>query len=167
MTISTPKTYRPCVGIAMINKKGDVFVGKRVNDNQNIWQMPQGGINKNEAPKDAVYRELYEETSVQNAKIIAQMDKWLYYDIPKHISQRHQFSQYRGQKQMWFLMFFEGDIQEINVTTKIPEFAQWKWCGWDDVCKNVIFFKKNIYQQVSKIFQPIANKHIVKAYEGR
>lgn len=153
--------YRRCVGIALINQSGKVFVGKRINDQQNAWQMPQGGINKGELPIKAAHRELLEETSVSNVHLIAQMDQWLYYDIPKEVSKTHWLSRrYKGQKQMWFLLYFKGNENEININTKIPEFCQWQWSCWHEVCDNVIFFKKDVYKKVMETFQPIAKRYL-------
>lgn len=149
--------YRPCVGVAMINKDCKVFVGRRINDHKNIWQMPQGGINKNESPINAAYRELQEETGVDGVKIIAQINRWLYYDIPSKISQKTSLRKYKGQKQLWFLVYFDGNTSMINLeSSDMPEFCQWRWSDWGEICDNVISFKKNVYKQVVQTFQPIA-----------
>ena len=102
------KPYRNCVGLLVLNKNGDVFIGKRIDSNLNAWQMPQGGIEADEDPKTAGIREMEEEIGTKNAELIGEMSEWLNYDIPENLSHRLWNGKYRGQTQKWILLHFEG-----------------------------------------------------------
>ncbi len=134
------------VGIILLNKENKVFVGRRLDNPLKFWQMPQGGINNGESFFQAAKRELEEETAITKVKLIKELDDWLIYNLPDDLLGKIWQGKYRGQKQKWFLMKFEGEDQEINVNTKSPEFLEWKWVNPDELPKIVVNFKKDIYK---------------------
>ena len=144
--------YRPCVGMMVLNKNNKVFVGKRIDTTQEAWQMPQGGIDKDEDIKAASLRELEEEIGSSNVEIIDQTDNWLYYDLPDHLLGKAWKGKYRGQKQMWFLMRFLGPDDEINIQTPHPEFDTWKWMDVSDLPNSIVVFKQELYRTIIKSF---------------
>jgi len=136
------------VGIILLNSENKVFVGKRIDNPENFWQMPQGGINSNESFFQAAKRELEEETGITKTKLIKELDQWLTYDLPKNLLGKIWQGKYRGQKQKWFIMKFEGKDQEINVNTNSPEFLDWKWINPVELPKIVVNFKVDIYKKL-------------------
>tara|TARA_B100001996_G_scaffold69184_1_gene50532 strand:+ start:49 stop:519 length:471 start_codon:yes stop_codon:yes gene_type:complete len=136
------------VGIILLNSENKVFVGKRIDNPENFWQMPQGGINNNESFFQAAKRELEEETGITKTKLIKELDQWLTYDLPKNLLGKIWQGKYRGQKQKWFIMKFEGKDQEINVNTNSPEFLDWKWINPVELPKIVVNFKVDIYKKL-------------------
>ena len=138
------------VGIVLINYKNKVFVGKRIDNPNKFWQMPQGGINKNENFLDAAKRELEEETGIKTVEIIKELNEWLIYYLPKKLIDKIWKGKYIGQKQKWFIMRFLGKNDEINIKTKNPEFLNWKWVEPSDLPKVVVDFKVNIYKKLAK-----------------
>ena len=134
------------VGIILLNKENKVFVGRRLDNPLKFWQMPQGGINNGESFFQAAKRELEEETAITKVKLIKELDDWLIYNLPDDLLGKIWQGKYRGQKQKWFLMKFEGEDQEINVNTKSPEFLEWKWVNPDELPKIVVNFKTDIYK---------------------
>ena len=126
-----------------------VFVGKRI-DNQegNYWQMPQGGVDKNENLLEAAKRELEEETGIKTVRIIKEFNDWLIYDLPQNLLGKIWDGKYRGQKQKWFIMKFIGESNEINIRTIKPEFIDWKWINITDLTKVAVKFKINIYKRI-------------------
>ena len=139
------------VGIVLINHENKIFVGKRI-DNQegNYWQMPQGGVDKDENFLTSAKRELEEETGVKTTKLIKELDNWLTYDLPKNLLGKIWKGKYRGQKQKWFIMKFTGKNEEININTKHPEFIDWKWIEHQDLPKVAVAFKINIYEKLKE-----------------
>ena len=137
------------VGIILLNSKNKVFVGKRI-DNQegNYWQMPQGGVDKNENLLEAAKRELEEETGIKTVRIIKEFNDWLIYDLPQNLLGKIWDGEYRGQKQKWFIMKFIGESNEINIRTIKPEFIDWKWINITDLTKVAVKFKINIYKRI-------------------
>tara|TARA_Y100000590_G_scaffold71854_1_gene78945 strand:- start:4789 stop:5259 length:471 start_codon:yes stop_codon:yes gene_type:complete len=137
------------VGIILLNSKNKVFVGKRI-DNQegNYWQMPQGGVDKNENLLEAAKRELEEETGIKTVRIIKEFNDWLIYDLPQNLLGKIWDGKYRGQKQKWFIMKFIGESNEINIRTIKPEFIDWKWINITDLTKVAVKFKINIYKRI-------------------
>ena len=133
------------VGIVLLNKKNKVFVGKRIDNPINFWQMPQGGIDQNENFFNAAMRELEEETGIKNIKLIKELDYWLSYDLPKYLVKKIWKGKYRGQKQKWFIMRFLGKDEEINIKTENPEFMDWKWIMPSQLPLIIVDFKKEIY----------------------
>jgi putative (di)nucleoside polyphosphate hydrolase len=146
------KPYRRGVGIVLLNARGQVFVAERI-DTKGAWQMPQGGIDKNETPRAAAMRELAEETGTAKAKIIATSRSWLRYDLPADLAKRIWKGKYRGQEQKWFLMKFTGRDEDIDIATGNPEFAAWKWLKFEDLPKVIVGFKRDIYVQVVAAFK--------------
>ena len=149
--------YRSNVGIMMVNEKGYVFVGQRLDNNQNAWQMPQGGIDAGEDPETAAYRELLEETSVkkQDVGFVASSSQWLSYDLPEDLIPSLWNGKFRGQKQKWFLFKFLGEDGDINIATEHPEFSKWKWISKENLLKEIVPFKKSVYENVLKEFKNI------------
>ena len=139
--------YRHGVGMMVFNDKKQIFVGKRI-DNQEAWQMPQGGVDKGENVEVAAKRELYEETGIQSIRIIKKSDKEYIYDLPDHLLGKIWKGKYKGQKQTWYLMKFLGPDSEININRKHPEFNEWKWVSIDELPNLIVNFKKDLYQAV-------------------
>ena len=138
------------VGIALLNHENKIFVGKRIDNPENSWQMPQGGVDKNEDFLQAAKRELEEETSIRTVKIIKELNAWLTYDLPKNLLGKLWKGKYRGQKQKWFIMKFLGKNDEINIRTKKPEFLDWKWIRPSVLPVVAVDFKVNIYKKIAK-----------------
>jgi putative (di)nucleoside polyphosphate hydrolase len=138
------------VGIILLNSENKVFVGKRIDNPKKFWQMPQGGINNNENYFQAAKRELKEETGITRIKLIKELDEWLIYNLPKNLLGKIWKGKYRGQKQKWFIMKFEGKDKEINVNTNSPEFLDWKWVDPTNLPKIVVNFKVDIYKKLLK-----------------
>lgn len=147
--------YRLGVGIMMLNHDNKVFVGRRIDSTLDAWQMPQGGIDKNEDAKKAMFRELMEETGTNNIEIISESKEWFHYDLPKELVHKIWKGKYRGQKQKWFLTKFLGTDNEINIKTHHPEFNAWKWCNPDEILKYVVDFKRDLYVSVLQEFKPL------------
>ena len=138
------------VGIVLLNHENKVFVGKRIDNPTNSWQMPQGGVDKNENFLQAAKRELEEETSVRTVEVIKELNEWLTYDLPKNLLGKLWKGKYRGQKQKWFIMKFLGKNDEINIRTQKPEFLDWKWIKASDLPAVAVDFKINIYKKMAK-----------------
>ena len=148
MSESTQLPLRIGVGIVLLNNKNEIFVGKRIDNPNNCWQMPQGGVDKNEDLFQAALRELKEETSIKSVKLIKEFDKWLEYDLPKNLLGKIWKGKYRGQKQKWFIMQFFGKIEEINIKTNYPEFLDWKWINPSELPNVAVTFKVSIYKKI-------------------
>lgn len=148
--------YRPCVGICLLNKSGQVLVGERI-DTPDAWQMPQGGIDKGEDPQSAAFRELQEEIGTANAEVMARTREWLFYDLPDHLYGKVWKGRYGGQKQIWYAMRFLGDDGEINLETEHAEFSKWKWVDLEETPKLIVPFKVQIYREVVNQFRYIAH----------
>ena len=137
------------VGIVLLNHENNVFVAKRIDNPKNSWQMPQGGVNKNENFLQAAKRELEEETGIKSVKLIKELDGWFKYDLPKNLLGKLWKGKYRGQKQKWFIMKFHGKNNEINIRTKKPEFLDWKWIKPSDLPEVAVDFKVDIYKKMA------------------
>ena len=138
------------VGIILLNNKNEVFVGKRIDNPKNSWQMPQGGVDQNENFLQAAKRELEEETGIKSVKLIKELDGWFKYDLPKYLLGKLWKGKYRGQKQKWFVMKFIGKPDEINVKTKKPEFFKWKWIKPSELPEVAVNFKLDIYKKIKE-----------------
>jgi len=138
------------VGIVLLNGENNVFVGKRIDNPENFWQMPQGGVDINENFLDAAKRELKEETNISSVQLIKEINKWLVYDLPQNLLGKVWKGKYRGQKQKWFIMKFSGKNEEINVKTKNPEFLDWKWVNPKELPNIAVKFKSDIYKEIIK-----------------
>tara|TARA_Y100001958_G_C21151109_1_gene487270 strand:+ start:172 stop:639 length:468 start_codon:yes stop_codon:yes gene_type:complete len=139
---------RQGVGIIILNENNDVFVGKRKDNPIDKWQMPQGGININESPLDAMKRELVEETSITKIEILKEIEDWLEYELPPKLLGKIWKGKYRGQKQKWFIVKFTGSESEINLNTQYPEFIEWRWLDYNLLPEKVVFFKKKVYTRL-------------------
>ena len=145
------------VGIALLNSKNKIFVGKRIDNPKSFWQMPQGGVDINENYLDAAKRELEEETSIKSIELIKELDGWLKYNLPENLLGKVWKGKYSGQKQKWFIMKFLGEDEEINIKTKYPEFLEWKWIDIDEITNVAVNFKLNIYKEVKVQIKKIIN----------
>jgi len=148
--------YRPCVGIMLFNRDGLVFVGRRIDQTVEGWQMPQGGIDEGETPDQAGLRELKEEVGTDKADILREYPDWLCYDLPPHLLGVALHGRYRGQKQKWLAMRFTGDDKDIDVATPEPEFAQWKWLAVEALPRLIVPFKRDTYAKVIAEFRDLA-----------
>ncbi|MGB0934699.1 MAG: RNA pyrophosphohydrolase [Alphaproteobacteria bacterium] len=149
------RPYRPCVGIMLVNRDRLVFVAKRIEGHikSNAWQMPQGGVDKGENKREAALRELKEEIGTNNVTILAQAKQDYTYDLPPNLMGRFWDGKYRGQRQTWFLMRFEGSDDEINIHTEDPEFSDWQWIDLPQLHDVVVPFKRDVYDAVVEEFR--------------
>ena len=145
------------VGIVVLNKDNKVFVAKRIDNPKNFWQMPQGGVDKNEDFLKAAYRELEEETSIKSVELIKELDGTITYELPDHLLGIIWKGKYKGQTQKWFVMKFTGSENEINVKTKKPEFMNWKWIEIGQLTKVVVDFKLHVYKELEIKIREIIN----------
>jgi len=141
---------RKGVGIIVLNKKNEVFVGKRRDNPGDKWQMPQGGVDEGEDNFTAMQRELIEETSIKNIKIIKEIENVFEYELPENLVGIIWKGKFRGQKQKWFIIRFLGRDSEINLNTKHPEFIEWKWLEPIKLPDVIVDFKKNLYLKLLK-----------------
>ena len=148
---------RSGVGIVLLNNQNKVFVAKRIDNPKNFWQMPQGGIDEGENPLKAAFRELEEETSIKNAKLIKELDGTITYELPDRLLGIIWKGKYRGQKQKWFLMRFIGKDSEININTSNPEFLDWKWIELDLITDVVVDFKLHVYKELQEKVKKLIN----------
>lgn len=148
--------YRPCVGVMLINREGLVFVGRRIDQTVEGWQMPQGGIDGTETPVEAGLRELKEEIGTDKAQMLREMDEWLCYDLPQHLLGVALHGRYRGQRQKWLAMRFLGNDHDINIRTAEPEFAAWKWLAMEALPRLIVPFKRDTYAKVIAAFNDLA-----------
>ena len=149
--------FRNGVGIAVLNKENKIFVAKRIDNSKNFWQMPQGGVDSGEDYLSAAYRELKEETSIENVELIRELEGSTAYELPKNLLGIIWKGKYRGQKQKWFLMRFLGKDNEINIKTKHPEFLEWKWINLENITDEVVDFKLHVYQELKLKIKKIIN----------
>lgn len=150
--------YRPCAGLMVVNADGKVFVARRIDTDQDAWQMPQGGIDKGETPAQAALRELEEEIGTNKAEIIAESSQWLTYDLPDALIGKVWKGKYRGQRQKWFLLRYTGQDSDINIATEHPEFDAWQWMPLAEVPRHIVPFKRAIYDSVCAEFAPQVEK---------
>jgi putative (di)nucleoside polyphosphate hydrolase len=159
--------YRPCVGTAVFNRDGRVFIGRRINgpehvDEVHAWQMPQGGIDSGEHPWPAALRELYEETNIRSVEKLGEIEEQLCYDIPRHIVGQAWKGKYRGQCQKWYALRFTGSDREIDIAHPAgghkPEFVEWRWERLQKLPDLIIPFKRPVYARVVKEFAKFAKR---------
>ena len=146
--MSNKLPMRQGVGIIVLNKNNEVFVGKRKDNPVDKWQMPQGGIDNNETPLKAMKRELEEETSITKIEVLKEVENWLEYELPSNLLGKIWKGKYRGQKQKWFIVKFIGKDNELNLNTKHPEFIDWKWINYNLLPEVIVDFKKKVYQKL-------------------
>ena len=139
---------RSGVGIVVLNKKNQVFLAKRIDNPKNFWQMPQGGVDHGENFYEAAIRELEEETSIKTVSLFKELDGLTTYLLPDHLVGIIWKGRYKGQKQKWFVVRFDGKENEININTKHPEFLDWKWVNINNLTDQVVEFKINVYKQI-------------------
>ena len=155
--------YRPCVGVMVLNSQGLVWAGHRIpvadgelEDNEHLWQMPQGGIDHGETALEAACRELYEETGIKSASLIAEAPHWINYDLPAHLIGIALRGKFRGQSQKWFAFRFEGSEAEIAINPPPgghkAEFDRWEWKAMSDLPKLIVPFKRALYEEVVRVF---------------
>jgi len=147
--------YRPCVGVMLVNDDGLIFAGQRIDNPSPAWQMPQGGIDDGEKPKEAAFRELWEETGVTRDLVqpMAKTHHWITYDLPPELLGRLWGGKYRGQRQKWFLFRFLGADSDIRIATGHPEFSRWRWIAADQMIAEIVPFKRKVYTQVVRSFR--------------
>ena len=146
------------VGIVLLNKENKVFVAKRIDNPKKFWQMPQGGVDKDEDYYSAALRELEEETSIKNVSLIKEIKELTNYNLPDSLLGIIWKGKYKGQKQKWFIMKFNGKDDEINLRTKKPEFLEWKWISLDLITEIVVDFKYEVYKKLqSEVKKIITN----------
>ena len=138
------------VGIIVLNKNNQVFVGKRKDNPGDKWQMPQGGVDENESFITAMKRELFEETGIKNIEIIKQKEKMYQYNLPENLVGIIWKGKYSGQKQKWFITKFKGNDSEINLGNATPEFIEWKWINPNMLPNVIVNFKKDLYLELLK-----------------
>ena len=141
---------RTGVGIVVLNKKNQIFLAKRIDNPKNFWQMPQGGGDKGEDFYTAAVRELEEETSIKTVKLIKEIEGLTTYLLPDHLVGIIWKGKYKGQKQKWFVVRFEGEEDEININTKHPEFLDWKWVNVENLTDEIVKFKFHVYKKIQK-----------------
>ena len=146
--------YRLGVGLVIFQSDKKIFTGRRL-DNTSAWQMPQGGMDENEVPLETAYREMFEETGISKDKVslVGITKKWYRYDLPSEIQSRFWGGKYRGQSQKWFLFEFIGEDTDINISTKMPEFCEWRWSSIDDLIEKIVPFKMELYKKVLEEFK--------------
>ena len=150
------KKYRKCVGMMILNSNNEILVGRRIDHPSGFWQMPQGGIDENEDPEEAVWREMLEEIGTNNAKIIKISDQWIKYEIPEKTLKTLPWGEkYIGQQQKWFAFRFAGKDKEINVGTENPEFSEWKWAKINSIIDNIVPFKRLVYSKIIEEFKEL------------
>jgi putative (di)nucleoside polyphosphate hydrolase len=157
--------YRPCVGIMVLNRAGQAFIGARSDGPEHVdathaWQMPQGGVDPGEDPRRAALRELYEETNIRSVERLGEIAEWLTYDIPPELIGQAWGGKYRGQKQKWYALRFTGDEREIDIAHPggghAPEFLAWRWEPMTTLPALVVPFKRKVYEQVVTSFSRFA-----------
>ena len=165
--VSGALPYRPCVGAAVFNRTGLVWIGRRADEHAEgegkgkWWQMPQGGLDAGEDPEKAALRELYEETSMKRLRVLKEAPGWFNYDLPRELVGQSWGGKYRGQTQKWFALRFEGEESEIDIARPgggkhKSEFSAWRWERLDRLPDLVIDFKRDVYSRVVEAFRDLA-----------
>jgi putative (di)nucleoside polyphosphate hydrolase len=146
------RPYRPGVGIMLLNPQSEVFVGQRIDNPADAWQMPQGGIDEGEDPLAAAWREMQEEIGTDKAVLVAESKGWLSYELPAELADRIWKGRFRGQRQKWFAFRFRGLDRDINIATKHPEFRSWKWAPMAELPAMIVPFKRKLYRDLTVEF---------------
>ena len=149
------RPYRPCVGIMLINQENRIFAGQRIDTKLEAWQMPQGGIDEGESVEEAAFRELREETGIEQARLLAEHPDWLDYDIPQALADKLWQGRFRGQTQKWVAMRFTGSDDDITIATEEPEFDAWRWVDPGQLTSLAVPFKRPVYASVLVEFAPL------------
>ena len=146
--------YRKNVGLVLMNAEGRIFAGQRIDNPGHAWQMPQGGIDEGEKPREAALRELFEETGVRADLVqkLAKTEEWITYDLPEDLVPTIWGGKYRGQKQKWFLFRFLGQDSDVNIASEHPEFSIWQWMTPAELIEKIVPFKRDVYRQVFAAF---------------
>ena len=146
--------YRKNVGLVLMNAEGLIFAGQRIDNPGHAWQMPQGGIDEDEKPREAALRELFEETGVRADLVqkLAKTEEWITYDLPEDLVPTIWGGKYRGQKQKWFLFRFLGQDSDVNIASEHPEFSVWQWMTPAELIEKIVPFKRDVYRQVFAAF---------------
>ena len=147
--------YRNGVGIMLINSNKKIFVGKRIDNQSDAWQMPQGGTDIGEDEDLAMYRELQEETGIksEDVKLIKKSNRYFYYNLPYKLQKKFWGGKFLGQKQRWYSVEFLGDDKSVNISTEAPEFSEWKWIDKKEIIEVIVSFKKELYRNVINEFK--------------
>ena len=150
--------YRRCVGMMILNASNEILVGRRLDHPSGYWQMPQGGIDQNENPQEAVWREMMEEIGTNKADLFKVSDQWINYDIHQETLDKLPWGKkWIGQTQKWFIFKFTGQKTDINVHTKNPEFSEWKWMRHTELIENAVPFKRKVYKTILNEFADTFN----------
>lgn len=149
--------YRPGAGVMLVNRQGKVFVAQRLDSTLEAWQMPQGGLDEGEEPRDGALRELEEETGIPRDKVevIAAAPEPLLYDLPEDLVGKLWKGKWRGQRQFWYLCRVLGEDSDIDIETEHPEFRAWKWADPDDLPTMIVPFKRKLYKDVLAAFRDL------------
>jgi putative (di)nucleoside polyphosphate hydrolase len=162
MVTPPPAGYRPGVGVMLFNAQGLVFVAQRLDMPSEAWQMPQGGIDAGEAPRQAALRELKEEVGTDRAEIVAETHDWLSYDLPAELVGRLWSGRYRGQTQKWFAARFLGADADIDIATEHPEFSRWRWAPLEDLPRLIVAFKRPLYEALIAELGPAVRASVAR-----
>ena len=157
---TTPDGYRRGVGLMMFNARGMIFTARRIDTEISAWQMPQGGIDEGEAPREAALRELLEETGTDNVEIVGESAIWRSYDFPVELQGRIWGGRFRGQTQKWYAMRFLGRDSDINIDGDEPEFDSWRWSSLEDLPRRIVQFKQRLYTDVIVEFRNMIEQNI-------
>ena len=149
------RPYRPCVGIMLINPKGEIFGGQRLDNRAEAWQMPQGGIDEGEDVETACFREMREEIGTNKAELLRLHPDWLNYDIPRPLADSLWSGAFRGQTQKWVALRFTGEDSDIDIQTEEAEFVAWQWLSPDELIHRAVPFKRDVYTNIMAEFKDL------------
>lgn len=150
------RPYRPGVGLMLLNRQSKVLVGRRIDMPSEAWQMPQGGIDGDETPELAAWREMREEIGTDKAALLAESRDWYFYDLPPDLADRIWHGRFRGQRQKWFAFRFLGEDRDIDIATHRPEFSHWKWAPMGELPSLIVPFKRRLYADLLTEFGHLA-----------
>ena len=150
------RPYRQGVGVMLLNGQANVLVGRRIDMPSDAWQMPQGGIDGNETPEVAAWREMREAIGTNKAALLAESRDWYFYDLPPDLADQIWHGRFRGQRQKWFAVRFLGQDGDIDITTHRPEFSAWKWAPMAELPSLIVPFKRRLYADLVSEFSHLA-----------